>query len=807
MTYTPINVGRGRSKGITTNTGSVKGIDLLTDSELVGANYAQNIENYFIEGDGELIKRKGRSEHIKFKKLTLTGINTPFVENEKVTGDISGDTGYVIKVDGSTLWLCGVTGNFQNAEGVTGDIAGDATISNISTLDEPITMLNRFNSTLWIIGLSNKVISYNNSSKKTVVLKGDFLTDDPFSGWKFGDYFYFTNGSTRIQYVTLKFTDELVTPTDWLRQGLGGFSIIPSSTNPTYNNILSEEDKVLYVDNVTGVGVPTIGETVNNGGTDTGVLSGAVNLGSNRWRLTFTSFSGTSGSVGGRNIADFDDGDTIANAGATWSGTQNGDCWIRGIENNDAVYGTTFGGSSDLATIAGRKYQVSYKNNNSVTKTNYHFGGSTGCFPLTDLETSSGTHSVVVRAQNSNSFLSVRYTPTASYGNAVLQDFSIKEQDLDQFDTVQTLVNSPYCKKLFIYNDRLVAGDIVGDPSNIKWSEQYVITSTDTPFETWSSANNPIYFTDPNGVRYDELGAVSAFSILGAQLVTFHDNGKAGLRIILAGDSPNFTQDVVIDFRQQDNGGFAAKLTPFGIFYTNEAGLWQMTSGGNTSQPFSESDVNISRILSTEFISGLDFRESDIIFHEDKNLVLVSCRQTETYNDLVIWYNIGNKSFGKITNWDMNVFIKYGAGSLGTVYYGADSGTSAVWELFPNSYFDGTSTITTKYEKEITLGLEGLHELLRTHIKAFVSSDSNITIYFDIYQKDGTLVTDRLQYDLDNPVSGDLQYMRYCKRTRLREFQRIIMRIESDDAAPHKITYVQLETTSKGRNTKNQNLT
>ena len=60
MTYQTINLKtQGRQKDRTISTGGIKGINQLQAPEFVPENMVQNMENYFIENDGDLRKRDG----------------------------------------------------------------------------------------------------------------------------------------------------------------------------------------------------------------------------------------------------------------------------------------------------------------------------------------------------------------------------------------------------------------------------------------------------------------------------------------------------------------------------------------------------------------------------------------------------------------------------------------------------------------------------------------------------------------------------------------------------------------------------
>lgn len=60
MAYQPINLPtQARQKNRTISTGAIGGINQLQAPEFAPDNMVQNMENYFIEEDGDLEKRKG----------------------------------------------------------------------------------------------------------------------------------------------------------------------------------------------------------------------------------------------------------------------------------------------------------------------------------------------------------------------------------------------------------------------------------------------------------------------------------------------------------------------------------------------------------------------------------------------------------------------------------------------------------------------------------------------------------------------------------------------------------------------------
>lgn len=921
MTYTPLNVNRGRSKVKSTSLGAVKGINILTAPEFTDDDFAQNLENYFQEGRGEIVKRLGQAPKIKIYKLNYDNQTLNFVDGEKVVGGTTGAQGIILKdIDNGTsgtLILANVTADYQNDEVLTGLIGGSAQVDGTNIVnDQAITMLERFTDNIWIIGFGTTVVYYLEDIDEVRLIKNDFPTSDPFRGVKYGDYFYFTNGSTVIQYVTFDFSDNLIDPAEWQITRFGerfvnsvgtttqqvelisntiffARKFVPTSTERypknTYLNFLLGGTVTVEIQGDSsgdpdGVALVTDTKVVNPGWE---VFDSDVELtaGTTYWIVVKSDASNAS-------IYRFDDSITgqvrkTTNGGTSWSDFTTGlfDVILRGVatdgssddgsklerladlnRSSEAIYpfsslsgvsigdkvkvtynneivrdwqtytidgpfdsrdvadgeGAGFQGPKEFTTFINNENDIeiewtssssenilrqiavsSYDNTTGKISTQSSIGDVSIANEIEDgstiyriVKVNSGTGEIWLDAPFPSSLSST--VDVVNYW-ARINRFILRKQLDDQLVSGQ-LTNSPFCKVITVYKDRLVAGNIRGDETNVKWAEQYTIDSTGVPFITWSSVNVPIYFTDPYGVRISDLGDVQEFTRLGTQLVTFFENGKSGIRIVLAGDSPNFTQDIQIDFQTPDSGGFRAISTSQGVFYVNESGLWQMFSGGRTNQPFSEQENNNSRILGEDFVQGIDFSNAHLIYHQEKELILVTCKDGAS-NDVVLWYNLENKSFGKITGWNVSRFMR-----ISNAYYGADDTKTQVNTLL-TGYDDDGANITTQFKRELTLGIDSLHALTHTLLKGFTSQNSSITISFDIYDKFGTLETDKLTLTLSNPSSGDLIEKFFKKRSKIREFSRIIMKIESDDKAPHKFNYFSLTTEPKGINNTNQNLT
>jgi hypothetical protein len=389
--------------------------------------------------------------------------------------------------------------------------------------------------------------------------------------------------------------------------------------------------------------------------------------------------------------------------------------------------------------------------------------------------------------------------------------------------TFTSVADAPKASVLFNFGNRIYAGNIEGNSSKIQWSR--ADNGSNPPFTDWTASATPPESGDASSLTFRNAGVFKSFASLGQQLVAFFDKGKAGFRIdTIDVSGVGLSQYTITDFQTIDFGGERGAIyTPKGIFYVNEAGIWQMISGGSTNQPFSEQSGNISRILGEDFIDSINFTDASIVFDAKRNIVMVSCRQNSDFNNLVIWYNIETKNFGTFKGWNIKRFFK-----VDTVIYASSSIETKVYKLFDGSDDDGVN-IDTFLKQEVKFGaLDDLIELVTTKIKGFFSSGSNIQVSFDIYDSDGILTEDYKTYTL---ISAGLQAnaegfnefsfgdgfgggvdslnnieTRGAKRTRIREFTRLIMKIRSTDSFPHKFTWIALEGKIKGYNKRKNNL-
>jgi len=388
--------------------------------------------------------------------------------------------------------------------------------------------------------------------------------------------------------------------------------------------------------------------------------------------------------------------------------------------------------------------------------------------------------------------------------------------------TATVLASSPKAKVISIINNTIFAGNIEGEPSKIQWSKKD--DGTNPPFTVWAGAS-PAAAGDAGEAQNRNAGELKAFAPLGSQVVALYDSGKVGFRLeTIEIDAVGLSQFTHTDFERIDFGSERGAIaTPFGIFYVNESGLWQLVNGGNTSQPFSSVENNPSRIFGDDFIESIDFTKADIIYDNKRGNIMITCAKNGSFNNYVLWYNIENQLFGTFSGINISRFMKIGA----DIYY-ADAVSTQVYKLFVASDDAGVD-IQTNFKQEIVVGdTDSIKELVETTIKGFFSQQGLINISFDIYDKYGILHTNFKSYTLNSAGlnanakgfnefgfgdgfgegtnNTNLIETRASKRTRISKFTRIILNITSSDSYPHEFTYIKLDTRSKGENTTKNNL-
>jgi hypothetical protein len=370
---------------------------------------------------------------------------------------------------------------------------------------------------------------------------------------------------------------------------------------------------------------------------------------------------------------------------------------------------------------------------------------------------------------------------------------------------------SPICGGLKVIGPRLYAYRLSTDETAIRYSE--VDTGANPPFNAWTETTA----ADTGGtVNYRNAGPVRSVVQLGELTVVFSDKGFYAFLINTIDSAGTMKKVEVIQNYTEDYGGARGAIgTPMGVFYVNEAGLWQMVSVGNTDTPMSRQQILTSSLLGGKYFENINQESTDLIHDVNQNCVFVTCAKDSPTNNLVIGYKLDLKAFFEFQNWNINRFAK-----SGDTLYGASSVKTTVYQLF-DGYDDDGLNIGTDYQQEIPLKtLFHAHRLNGLYTGGFLSSSSELTIRFDIYDVDGVLVEDKAKYKWtattsslgydefgsaafgDSMFGGDFDTVGLVESfgggsPRINNLQRLRVRITAGDKLKHILNWIVVKTVRK----------
>jgi len=397
--------------------------------------------------------------------------------------------------------------------------------------------------------------------------------------------------------------------------------------------------------------------------------------------------------------------------------------------------------------------------------------------------------------------------------------------------TYATVAGSPIAKVLYTFvapsgstvGARLFAGNLSTDASGIHYSD--VDTGIDPPFANWTAGTGA---SSANTASFRLAGDLTSFSSIGSQIIAFYKDGSVGFRITIDGSSGAQVQDVQTDFVAGDFGGERGAInTPSGVFYTNETGVFQMTSGGQTNVPFSRVQSEISLSLGEELIASINFTNADLAFDSKRKLLLVTCARSSTVNNFILVYDTNRKAWSTITGWTISRFLVDGE-----LIFGVDASNVKLYQLF-NGFSDNGKTIAAEYIQELNVNsLTGLSSLEEVMIQGQLSTNSLIDIKFDTYDRNGSFTSDATSayglqlsasaqangigsggfgssYGVPYGASGAVVPLANStgqERSKIDEFSRIILRLNNSDELAHKINFVTLTVRDKALNWRRNNL-
>lgn len=371
--------------------------------------------------------------------------------------------------------------------------------------------------------------------------------------------------------------------------------------------------------------------------------------------------------------------------------------------------------------------------------------------------------------------------------------------------------NSPICAGIKIIGNRLYAFNLSTDPSSIKYSE--VDDGSDPPFDSWAVTTA----ADTAGsVNYRNAGAIRSVCQLGQYTVAFSDNGFFAFYINTVESAGTMKKIEVIQNYTSDYGGARGAIeTPLGVFYINEAGLWQLVAVGDTNSPMSKQQVKTSELLGGKYFKGIDQTKVDLVYDINQGCIFATLAKDSETNNLVIGYKIDMKAMFEITNWNISRFAK-----IGEDIYGASSVKTTVYKLF-DGYDDDGLSIPTSYVQEIPLNtLYHAHSLLGFYSGGFFSPSTEVDIRFDTHKLNGDIVVGKTEYKwLANITSMDYDEWGSASWSnsawggdfdkaglvecfaggspRIENLQRLILNINGGDKYRHVLSWLALKTIVK----------
>lgn len=378
----------------------------------------------------------------------------------------------------------------------------------------------------------------------------------------------------------------------------------------------------------------------------------------------------------------------------------------------------------------------------------------------------------------------------------------------------ETIINNaPICDDIAFIGSRAVAISLSTDETAVQVSE--VDDTSNPPFDAWTTTTAA---TDGAIVNYRNAGKARCCKKLGENYVVFSDDGYFAFKLNQLDSAGTLKkveepQDYVTDF----GGARGAASTPYGIFYLNESGLWQMTAIGQTDVPYSRQQELKTVLLSDSYFDDVAFGDVDLIYDEKQKIILATYAQGSEVNNKVVGYKMSEEiqAVFEIEGWSINRFAKYD-GKI----YASSAVDGKIFECF-KGYTDDGLEISTELTQELPLkSLWAKHSLQKFYAKGFLSADSVIDVNFDIYDRDGAPVESKrvnrwTPQRNDNEVDGwgnaswgqsswggdfDLSSMIECFdgcRPKIANAQRISVRFTSAVTTPHIINWFSAEIEDK----------
>lgn len=371
--------------------------------------------------------------------------------------------------------------------------------------------------------------------------------------------------------------------------------------------------------------------------------------------------------------------------------------------------------------------------------------------------------------------------------------------------TYTEIAAAPKASVVVAIGARLFANDV-----DLEGAVRYpaIDDGTNPPFTDWTVGT----LADEGGlVSYRAVGPINSIVPLGQYITVFGEKGKFAFYINVIDAAAGISKSDVFQMSRLDFGGArGAIVSAAGLFYANEAGLWQMTALGQQNIPFSDQESRASILLGDKYFDDIDLSDASIVYDPVQENIYLACKNQSQKNNFVVVYNIRMKAFSRITGWNVNRFM-----SIDKVIYFGSSIATKVYKAF-SGYSDDGASIGTEYLQELKLGdFETRQELQSIYIQGYLSTSTTVYVKFDIYDVDGRLITDKLRlewttqynsnsldgysgagysgsaYGGDADAAGMIESFDGFK-PRINNFQRIRIHITNQDKLPHILNWVKL---------------
>lgn len=377
--------------------------------------------------------------------------------------------------------------------------------------------------------------------------------------------------------------------------------------------------------------------------------------------------------------------------------------------------------------------------------------------------------------------------------------------------TYSSISGAPKAGVLNIFNSRLFLGNLSEESSATVYSN--FDSGSNPPFTSFTTTTTS---TGAGRVSFKAAGAVKVIENLGDVIIVGHERGKFAFTIDVIDSSGSLVKKDSVIMERLDGGMMAALQTKEGLMYVNNQGLWQLVAVGQSNIKFSDQEMLTSGILGNNFFENADFSDATLAKDDTKNLLLISYKNDSSVHNRVLCYNTQIKGYSYFTAWNIRRFL-----TVGDKIYGAGSSVSKVWEIF-NGNDDAGADIWHQFTQPISFAnLWGRKGMKGQYFNGQLSTGTDMKIYFDIYDRDGVKVKNKLVL-VWSPSQGIgvLDEFGVAKwgeavwggdsdsiaaidsfagsRHSIAEFQRLIITFAGHDKAPHSINWFSLDLVDKG---------